>query len=75
VCQKMEQRISKWRNGRPNLHLLCSAQHFRNECGPSRSDKTDFGNRRFRIRRLTTAVGMSIRKVDTFVHGELGVTI
>jgi hypothetical protein len=38
-------------------------------------DKTDFVNRRFRIPGLTAAMGMSIGKVDNFIHGELGVTI
>jgi len=32
-------------------------------------------NRRFEILGLSTAMGMSTRNVDTFVHGEVGVTI
>jgi hypothetical protein len=42
VCQKMEQKITKWRNGYPCLRQLCSTDHFRNGCGRSKSHKTDF---------------------------------
>jgi len=71
----MEQRISKWPNGHPCYDS--SVWQSTSETGEEAARATGLilENRRFKILGLFTAMGMSIRKVDTFVNGEVGVTI
>jgi len=57
------------------LRQLCSTQHFKKGCGRNTSDKTDLEKWRIKILVLSTVKENSIRKGDTIVHKNSGVTI